>query len=362
MKKLAIRILIIFLIFYSVVLPQSGAMDLFNTSRYARAIRLGNAYTGVAEGTETLFYNTAGIANLNSYSVLVSQGQGFGIFTEDVKAYDYAIIIPLFNNYGTIGVSANTLTDKFIQGRDGFYIYTINYARNLADDISVGIAANYYYLKFSNLTTSSSPDETKSISGSAIDINLAVLYRFPESFTFSSNDKFQVGFQIKNILNTKIKYDNFPQEDYKFQNIRAGFSYNYNPNFEKVFGLSPLKFMFAFDAVFKGADYDFTEWQPNFGIELTLFEILQLSFGRENEIQIKEIYSYSPQHPVNRYGAGIKIPFHKFFDLSNRLELKFDYCISDWQKIDEDNVQPAPFWNIKKIDKKAFSLGLTLNF
>jgi hypothetical protein len=109
-----------------------------------------------------------------------------------------------------------------------------------------------------------------------------------------------------------------------------------------------------------GADYEFSEWQPNYGIELTLLEVIQLSFGRENEIQIKETYSYTPQYPVNRYGFGIKIPFQKLLDLTYKLELKFDYSISDWQKIDEERGR-SEFIAIRGgIDNKAISASLII--
>lgn len=354
------KVITLILLITNVSISQSGALDIYNTSHFARAIRLGNAYTGVAEGPEAIFYNVAGIANQNSYSLIFSKGQGLGIFAEEPRAYDYALIVPFLKEYGTLGLSANTFSYEFVGSKSKNNIYSINFARKMLDDLSIGISLNYYSVKMSNVSISSLPNKLTSVSGSSFDINLSSLYKLPENVKFSENDSFQIGFQIKNILNTKVKYDNISQDDYKFQNIRLGFSYSYIPNLQSFFELSPLEFMLAFDAVFTGADYEFPEWQPNYGIELTLLEVIQLSFGRENEIQIKETYSYTPQYPVNRYGFGIKIPFQKLLDLTSKLELKFDYSISDWQKIDEEGGRSEFIAIRRSIDNKAISASLNI--
>lgn len=349
MKKSSITFCVLFLSITSFVSAQDAAFDLFNTSRFARAIRLGNAYTGVAEGPEALYYNAAGIADQSLYSFTMSGGQGLGLFVHKTSSYDYALIVPLSGNLGTIGLSVNKLSYYLDVYETNESIYNINYAKKLSENFSAGMTVSYYKLNFPNLSAGS---DNEPISGSAFDLNLSALYKLPGDFNISDKDKFQIGLQIKNILNTKVKYDDFPQDDYKFQNIRLGLSYSYNSGLEPIFNLSPLKFMLAFDAVLNGTDYEFKEWQPNYGLELTLFEILELSFGRENEIQIEETYSYSPQYPVNRYGFGINIPF------SSQFKMKFDYSISDWQKIDEEKGR-SEFYSINKsIDKHAVSVSV----
>jgi hypothetical protein len=361
-KNIVISFALVFLI--AEVASAQGAMDLFNTSRFARPIRLGNAYAGVAEGPETIFYNAAGLADQTSYSFIFSKGQGFGFFIDDPSAFDYALVVPL-GSLGTAALNINSLSFNIPPSdKINHYIYGISFAKELLPGFSMGTTLNYYrsVLNFVFYSFELSQIMNKEATGWAIDANVSALYRMPSQIKLSERDKFQVGVQVKNLLNSKFKYKDFPQEDLLFQNIRLGISYSYDPGFDYIYGLSPLKFMGAFDAVFMGQDYKYYEWQPNYGLELSLFEILQLSYGRENEIQIKESYSYSPQHPVNRYGFGLNIPFHKLFETSYEIKLAVNYSISDWQKIDEKNGS-SQFVSINRsIENKAFSVGLGFGF
>jgi hypothetical protein len=361
-----LKYILIFLVFSCPAFAQ-GAMEMFNTSRFARTIRLGNAYTGVAEGPEALFYNSAAIADQQAYSLVVSRGQGYAlVFSDDPKDFDLAIVIP-YENYGSFGFSLNTSSYDFSGTEFNENIYSISYARKILDNLYFGIAGNYFYESFTGyIRTIENPSgRVGKLTGSAFDFNLSAFFLLPEFMKISELDKFRAGIQFKNILNTKMKTespvsDGTPSEGIKFQNIRAGLSYTFVPGLDKIAGLYPLGFMLAFDAVMLGADYNFTEWQPNFGLELTLLEMLQLSFGRENEIQIKETYSYSPQHPVNRYGFGVTVPFQKLFNLSYRLDFKFDYSISDWQKISENNSDTFQGYTVKNINDKALSAGISI--
>lgn len=345
-------------IFPIIILSQSAFYS-YNTSHFARTIRLGNAYTGVADGTEALFYNVAGIANSNIYGFLFSKGQGYAVFAEDLKSYDYSLISPLPVGYGNIGFSINKLSYKFSNSDYKEDIYSLSYANYFLECISLGLTMNYYNYKSNQSTVSS--EYPFDVSGNTIDLNFGALYELPDLVKFSDEDNFKIGFQIKNLLNSKIKYSSDLEDLHLFQNIRIGTSYNYIANLKKVYGLRPLKLLLAFDAVILGADYDFRIWQPNYGIELSLFEIIQISFGRENEEKLKEIDYRSPQHPVNRYGFGLQIPLDYLLNLSYNAFLRIDYSVSDWKHIDEDNIQPEIF-KINSIDNKAFSLGLTFTY
>jgi hypothetical protein len=331
--------------------------EILGTSHYARTIRLGNAYTGVAEGTEAIYYNIAGLADLTGYSALYSNGHGFAFFIEDTRLNDYAIAFPLPNEIGSIGISLQTFTAPNLSSDFGLDLYSLGYARKIINNLSAGLTINYYHLS-ANSTSASDPDMLNKITGSSFDINLGILYELPLQIKLTENDKFKIGLQLKNILNSQLQFNEDVEGNYLFQDLRIGLSYSYQPNFDKVYDLDPLKILFSFDAVFQGSKYDYTEWQPNYGIEATILEILQLSYGRENENQIKETYSYSPQHPVNRYGFGLNIPIDYLLNLNYKAILSINYSISDWQKIKEDNPEFNPF-GIKSIDKNAISVGLT---
>lgn len=340
------------------LMAQFGAFDYFTASHFARAIRLGNAYTGVAEGPESIFFNAAGLADVNSYSIVASSGQGTAFYVSDLNAYDVSAAIPL-GRAGTLGGSINSIVYNFWGNHDVTYrIYSLSYARKFLNSLSIGATGNYYHYKLgNNIFVGETANE---MTGSAYDINLSALYYTP--VRIFTEDALKIGFQFKNLLNTDVSSGFADQKDKIFQEMRGGFSYTVVPDLKPVSGFVPLKFMAAFDAVYIGADYTFYEWQPNYGLELTLLEILQMSFGRENEHQLKETYSYSPQHPVNRYGVGLKLPLNRLFDMNYGLVLKVDYCKSDWQKIDEDRAGIPGFLDNVDVQDDAFSVGVAVEY
>lgn len=349
-------VLVIF--FLAENLSAQGVFSEFNTSHYARTIRLGNTYTGIAEGAEALYYNAAGIANSNSYELLFSRGQGFGFFVEGIRAYDYAIVAQLPFDAGNVGFSVQTLFSSFhrdIQQN----IFDLSYAHQFFNSLSVGLTVGYY--NFHAVSLFPFGDWTSSEKGSAVDLSLGVLYQLPSNMKISDQDDFKIGFSFKNFLNSKIKLEPTDNEYYLNQKMRAGISYRFVPEFSGTEAPHLLQFMAAIDFVYTGQDYDFWYCNPNYGIEITVYDILELSFGRENQITLHELdyIGDSPQYPVSRYGFGLNLPINYLFDNPTKIILNFDYCKSDWDQINEDNVN-HPYFSIKEMDDDAFSIGLSL--
>ncbi len=332
--------------------------EILGTSHYTRAIRIGNAYAGVAEGTETIYYNVAGLANFNGYGVLYSNGHGFAFYIDDARLNDFALALQLPDSLGTAALSLQTFTSPTISNGFGIYIYTLSVARKLFDQFSTGLNVNYFY-ETGEYGMFIDPSAMKEYTASAFDINLGLLYELPNEVKISNYDKFKVGFQIKNLLNSELHYDISDLGRNLFQEIRLGLGYLLNLQLENVSGFNPITLQLSADAVFQGSDYAFKEWQPNYGIEISVMEIVQLSFGRENEKQIKKTYDYSPQHPVNRFGIGLTIPIERIIELPYNCHLNFNYCISDWQKIEEDQKIGYPFY-IEEIDNNSLSVGVTI--
>jgi hypothetical protein len=357
MKKYFILFVFLFCFSLTNIFAQSF-YEILGTSHYTRAIRLGNSFAGVAEGTETIFYNVAGLANLGGYSALYSNGQGFAFIIDDARLNDFALAFQLPENIGTAALSLQSFTSPSLTDDFGMYLFSISTARKLFNDFSAGITLNYYY-ETVRASSAINPSVDEKFTASTFDINLGLLYELPSEIKINEYDKLNIGFQIKNLLNNEIKFEDFNTGDNLFQEIRFGIGYLFDFQLEKIGDFNPLTVQLSADAVFQGADYDFTEWQPNYGIEITAIEIIQLSFGRENENQIKKTYDYSPQHPVNRYGVGINIPVEKIIDLPYKCHLNFNYCISDWQKIDEDEGSGYPFY-IEEFDKNSFSVGVVI--
>ncbi len=138
--------------------------------------------------------------------------------------------------------------------------------------------------------------------------------------------------------------------------LRGGLSYRIIPLTNKEKNRQIVSLLFAFEAVLLGADNSFNYWQPNYGIELTLLEYLQLRFGRESEFEIDPVYSYSPQFPVNRFGFGVRLPVSELLHFGRQLALQFDYNYSDWNQIDESGVRFLD--GETGINRSAFSIKL----
>ncbi|MFZ1520133.1 MAG: hypothetical protein WAU11_15245 [Ignavibacteriaceae bacterium] len=332
--------------------------ELLGSSHYARVIRIGNAYAGVAEGVESIYYNVAGLANFNGYGVLYSNGHGYAFYIDDSRLNDFTLALQLPDSIGTAALSLQTFTSPTLSDDFGMYLYTLSFARKLFDQFSAGINVNYFY-ETNEYGLFADPSAIKVYNASAFDLSLGLLYELPNEFKLSNYDKFNVGFQIKNLLNNQLHYDETGLEHYLFQEIRLGLGYLLDLQLEKVYGFNPITIQLSADAVFQGSDYAFREWQPNYGIEITTMEIVQLSYGRENEKQIKKTYDYSPQHPVSRYGIGLNIPIERIINLPYKCHLNINYCISDWQKIDENMGTGYPFY-VEEFDNNAFSVGVVI--
>ena len=333
----------------------------FTTSHFARTIRLGNAYTGFADGVETVFYNTAGLANINHLETAFSRGQGYFFFIEDYSNFDLALAVPIRNIKSTLGLSFNKLIFDFKPEMHTWSIVGLHYAYSIDKNISTGITLNYYYRTFQIEDWTTQQRQYKDHSGNSFDFNLSGLYSFPKS-SFLENDILKFGIQLQNILNTKVSYDQNPyySENDKYQLFRSGMSYSVNPDFLKKI---PMEIMFVFDAILIGAQYKFDDLLLNYGIELTVFNLLSLSFGRENEKRInleKGVTYYNPQQPVNRYGFGLKLPVSNYFKMNSQLLIFLDYCYSDWNYIDESKVETFdPYDNeFFKLDRSAYSIKI----
>ncbi len=337
---------------------QSSAFFEFNTSRYARVVSLGNAFTGLADDIETVYYNSAGMANLDYYSVAYTRGQGFAFITNDYVADNIAVLIPVFDRIGKIALSLDRLDYEFDDYSES--LFRLHYAKKIFKNLSIGTSINFYHLSADSYTEVSDPGSNdRQFTGNAFDISVSALYSMPVRFIPGIYNESRIGFQMQNLFDTEIHYSNELPSESKYQTFRAGISTIMIPKFPKINSLNPLKVIIVADAVFYGSNYNFDVWQPNYGIEIKIFEILNLRYGRENEEEIKNYYDYSPQHPVSRYGFGVEFPIHKFISEYERLMLSFDYSYSDWDKLDESK----PFGISNDLpNRESYSIKLLLQF
>ncbi len=305
----------------------------FKTSRFARVVGLGNAFTGLADDIESVYYNSAGLANLDYYAAAYSKGQGFAFIIDDYVADDFAVVLPVFKKLGIFALSLNRFSLLDYTFKEN--IYQLHFARQLFENFSIGASINYYHIYFESLFNVFQETVSDEISGNAFDMSLSALYLVPITSIPGIINETRFGLQMQNLFDSDVRYTEDMDPNSKYQTLRVGLSTAVIPKIQKQFNLIPLKLIIVGDAVFYGSGYKFGAFQPNFGLELALFEILKFRYGRENEIDINASYDYSPQHPVKRYGIGLSLPLHKFISKFKKVEVSIDYSYSDWDKIDE---------------------------
>lgn len=142
MKQLVVIVTIFCL--FTICFGQQGQFSYLNTSRYARVVSLANAFTGLADDIETVYYNSAGIALLEYYAFSYSKGQGSAFVINDYNADDMALILPTFKKIGIFALSIDRLLlfdNDYSQN-----LYRIHYGRNVFEKLAIGASFNYYHL------------------------------------------------------------------------------------------------------------------------------------------------------------------------------------------------------------------------
>jgi hypothetical protein len=306
-----------------------------NQSHFARSVRLGNAYVGIAEGPETMMYNSAGLTSSKNLSMLYSNGIGYDILNRENVKYsfnDAALVVPVNTEIGTFGavlISSNYhIGDSIFNYDNGEYRISLQYARKLFENIALGIALDYYSFKITSEELV--PIYLKSSDKySAFDLGIGLLYT-KNIGLLEAEDRFNLGLQFSGILNSSLK----EEEDYKWfvgQSIRTGFSYLYNP---KIFESDLLKFLFSYEIFFEGNDYVFRNYFPAYGFEIVVYNTLHFSYGREVINTLNQSYR-SMQYPVHRLGIGADMNFGDVLSLNRDVIFKLDYCYSKHEELDK---------------------------
>ena len=127
-----------------------------------RANAMGSAYVALANDVTAMYWNPAGIANIENIDMLFSNTK----WIADV-AFNYAGAVVPLGDFGTIGINATFLTmDQIerttIESPDGTgefvdaasYAFGLTYARKLSDQFSIGFNAKFVYEKLYNSSAS----------------------------------------------------------------------------------------------------------------------------------------------------------------------------------------------------------------
>lgn len=342
--------------------PATG-FDFFHTSRFARAIGLGHAYTGIAEGVEATYYNSAGLAFMEGWGIAYSYGNG-SQFLIPVTPTDLAITTPDIGGLGHFALSVHYLVMETM-GELRYVLYRLHNSHQLGNKFSIGGSLNLYQMSYKPEDWGEDQNEQ------AIDLNLSGLYRLQEVFLSENQDMLKVGIQLTNLFAAELPDidSGIRQNDTKQtlpQSLSMGISYTWQPNWTAANEMRILTLLAAFDLVYdntlENETYKADRRLANMGVELRLMEILALRYGRENEDHLGDMEYTTPQYPVSRFGLGLNLPLHKFFDRKKKLVLLVDYAQGDWQNqhsLDQYIMMWAPYNGENKgSDKNAWSVQI----
>jgi hypothetical protein len=129
----------------------------------ARAMGMGGSFTAVANDVSTIYWNPAGIANLDRTSISFTHSQWFA----DI-AHDFAGVVVPISSSDFLAVHATTLNTgeqevTTVANPDGAGVFYdvrdlaigLSYARQLTDKFSVGISGKYVMQTLYNVQASS---------------------------------------------------------------------------------------------------------------------------------------------------------------------------------------------------------------
>lgn len=363
-QRYSFLILLLFT-FNLIISAQLSEFGINEKSYYSKVLRLGSAYTGYAKGIESINTNSAGLASTEMVSILYSDAYAGPLLINKAPSYSISLAIPGVWNRIVFGASYNRLSMDL--GKENEWVnskFALHIARKFSSSFSMGLSLNYFRIDSRTVSagTVENPEssESYSVKVDAYDISLGLLYKIEDPFYINVPNRFGLGMYIENLLATKASYSSsniseFQLKDqHKYQQIRLGTSYEITSSKMKFNDLDFIKMLFVFDAIFNTRNYDFLTWQPNYGIEFTLLDVLSLSYGRENEIKIdNDVYGSTSAYPVSRYGIGINLPLQKMFGLPRTVNIEINYSYSDWQKFETN------FLTSSKIDKRGLSFGLS---
>lgn len=212
------------------LLQAQGIKAEYTEQNGARAIGMGHAYTGVAEGLPTVLWNPAGLVSLNRAEVYFSRYEGFsftvsdisGAETEDQISFNFFNVGVPIKDIGVVAFSMNlwdlgsseitSAGGGELTGLDDQSLWMMygSFATRLSKKIDIGVSMKYIREKLSSLEGGT---------GTSAAVDLGVLYRplteIPLQFGFALMD-----------IGTNMQFTNKYQSDRLPRRFRIGGGYN----------------------------------------------------------------------------------------------------------------------------------------
>ena len=155
-KKLLITVIVATVLFQPVFAQQvtktgTTAAKFLNIGIGPRANAMGGAFSSIANDATAMYWNPAGIANLNEFQTVFTYTKMFA----DINVNFIGIVIPA-GSLGNVGISVTALniadmevtTEYFPEGTGekfsaGSYAFALSYGKFITEDFSVGVNVKY---------------------------------------------------------------------------------------------------------------------------------------------------------------------------------------------------------------------------
>jgi hypothetical protein len=159
----------------------------------ARAVALGNSYVGLADDESAIYYNPAGMRQVENYAI----SSGYHNYIADIQGGYLSAVLPWgqkrkigfainYLNYGDIP-ETNVSGNKIGNFGGGDLAISVAYAQPLMEQMDFGLAAKFIYESV----------DTFSSNGMALD--LGILYHMPDGHTSMGLSISNLGFQLSGL-------------------------------------------------------------------------------------------------------------------------------------------------------------------
>jgi hypothetical protein len=204
-----------------------------------RSLGMGNAYSAMGEGAESLFYNPAGTANTQENLLSLSYQNHFGI--SDLTNLNMAALVPV--THYNIGLAIQRVNLLDVYNENVMYLNSSYKFKMAQASLNLGMNCRYYMV---------SGAESEVDITSPFDLDLGILYHYKG---------FRAGYSSRNILRLKGEEDNI------FSSQLLGLAVNW----EELLNVA--------------ADYEISEIDNilRLGIELWFYETFAPRIGFDDE-------------------------------------------------------------------------------
>jgi Type IX secretion system protein PorV len=230
LKMILLTFMLAFLSVSSSVVFAQGINDVLKEQNGARAIGMGYAFTGVAEGLSTVLWNPAGLVSVSEASIYVTRYQGFsytiddvatGAETEDQISFNFFNYGMPVKDVGVFAVSMNLWdlgsSQLMSQGQtttgiddQSLWMFYGSYATRLSKKIDIGVTMKYIREKLGSRAGGI---------GTSAAVDIGMLYRPLDEVPL------QIGAAILDI-GTDMQFDEANQADRLPRRLRVGVGYN----------------------------------------------------------------------------------------------------------------------------------------